>query len=144
MYKQLSLVLVVLIAGIFTFNLSESKNQACFEKNCFDIKIADNGEERQSGLMEVSSLDSNKGMLFIFPEESIHPFWMKNMLIPLDIIWIDGNYEVVFIAKNQQPCAEIETCTSIIPESEAKYVLEINSWLVDELEIKIGDKIYLS
>jgi uncharacterized membrane protein (UPF0127 family) len=78
-------------------------------------------------------------MLFIINEEGIYPFWMKNTLIPLDIIWINKDKEVVFIKKDFQPCTEI--CESITPDKKAKYVLEINGSLADKNNIKVGDKV---
>ena len=53
------------------------------------------------------SLNENSGMLFIFPKEDFHNFWMKNTLIPLDIIWINSAKEIVFIENNAQPCLKI-------------------------------------
>ena len=65
---------------------------------------------------------------------------MKNTLIPLDIIWINANNEVVFISENTIPC-EKDFCPSIEPVREAKYVLEINGGLVEKIGLKIGDKL---
>ena len=85
------------------------------------------------------SMNLDKGMLFIFDEEKEHPFWMKNTLIPLDIIWINQDREIVFIEKNAQPCPE--KCKIIIPSKKAKYVLEINGGLADKIGIELGKKL---
>lgn len=85
-------------------------------------------------------LDSDKGMLFIFPVEDIHCFWMKNTFIPLDIIWIDKEKKVVFISKNTQPNA-MGRSPVIDPKVKATYVLEINGGISDEIGLKIGDKV---
>lgn len=69
-------------------------------------------------------LEENQGMLFVFEEENIYPFWMKNTLIPLDILWINSQKEIVFIYKNAQPCF-YEPCPLINPRVKARYVLEI-------------------
>jgi len=71
------------------------------------------------------SLPEKKGMLFVFPTSDIHDFWMKNTIIPLDMIWIDNQFKVVHIA-NAQPCTE-DPCKIYAPRTLAKYVLEINS-----------------
>ncbi len=78
-------------------------------------------------------------MLFVFSGEDKHAFWMKNTLISLDIIWIGENKEVVYIAKNIQPCKSI-VCPSVSPDKPTKYVLEINGGKADEIGLKTGDK----
>ena len=87
-----------------------------------------------------TELDKDKGMLFIFDKEGIYPFWMKNTLIPLDMIWIDSSNKVVFISQNVQPCKSL-ICPVIIPSASAKYVLEINAGICEELGLKIGDEV---
>lgn len=79
-------------------------------------------------------------MLFVFKEEKPRSFWMKNTLIPLDIIFCNKNKEVVSIAKNVQPC-ETEECESIRQTQKAKYVLELNANIADKINLKIGDKL---
>ena len=85
-------------------------------------------------------LDADKGMLFIYEKEGKYPFWMKNTLIPLDIIWIDKNKEVVFISANAQPCKE-DYCPSILPPENAKYVLEINGGVSEKIGLAIGEAV---
>lgn len=118
--------------------ITEEKS-VCFEENCFFVEIADTPEKRTQGLMYQEKLDENKGMLFIFDKEGIYSFWMKNTLIPLDIIWLDENKEVVFMEKNAQPCQN--ECPAIKPDTKAKYVLEINSGLANKINLKINDKL---
>jgi len=65
---------------------------------------------------------------------------MKNTLIPLDIIWIDENEEIVFIKENAQPCFK-ENCSIFKNSKLAKYVLEINAGKVRKLNIKTRDKL---
>ena len=150
---KISLFLIFLIAfGAIFFVLandllsptSELKNQGkvCFKENCFDVEIAKSAEELSQGLMFRQQLDKNRGMLFIFSKEDIYPFWMKNTLIPLDMIWIDGNYKVVFIGQNVQPC-KTSICPETNPKVKAKYVLEINSGISENLRLEIGDNVTL-
>ncbi|MEK6845074.1 MAG: DUF192 domain-containing protein, partial [Nanoarchaeota archaeon] len=102
--------------------------------------ISSTQEELSKGLMFRESLDKNSGMLFIFPENGIYSFWMKNTLISLDIIWINSNKEIVFIEHNAQPCQE-NNCKNLAPNETAKYVLEINAGTADEMGLEIRDKI---
>ncbi len=109
----------------------------CFGENCFEVEIAETIFEKAKGLSDRKSLDENRGMLFTFRFMSHHIFWMKNTLIPLDIIWLDKNYKVVDIRENNKPCKGF-LCPPIIPRKLAKYVLEINGGLCQKLDITIG------
>lgn len=119
------------------------ENQVCFSTNCFSVELAKTNAEREKGLMNRKELDKNKGMLFIFGNEGVYPFWMENTLIPLDMIWIGQNQEVVFAAQNVQPCKTF-ICPITNPGVKAKYVLEINAGLVQKLNIKIGELVQVS
>ncbi|MBI2105767.1 DUF192 domain-containing protein [Candidatus Woesearchaeota archaeon] len=139
--KKLLVVLIILIL-LFVSGCDSSKQVKINEK-VFNVEIADNQIERAQGLMFRNYLEEDSGMLFIFQEENFYGFWMKNTLIPLDIIWINENKEIVFIKRDAQLCNE-EECSSIIPDKKARYVLEINSNLTEKYNIKIGDKIEIS
>ena len=107
-----------------------------------DAEIADKDEERMNGLMFRENLSENKGMLFVFDNEETRTFWMKNTLIPLDMIFIGKNLEIVDI-KYAVPCKE-EPCTLYTSEKPAKYVLEVNANFTAKNKIKIGDKLSIS
>jgi uncharacterized membrane protein (UPF0127 family) len=140
----LLLVILTISSVIILFNYcSKIKNpkQVCFKSNCFYVEIATTTEEKNRGLMFRENLDADKGMFFIFRSEGKYSFWMKNVLIPLDIIWINANQEVVFISKNSQPCIEEYSCFPIDPKRNAKYILEVNGGIVEQIELNIGDKV---
>ncbi len=109
----------------------------------FSVEIADTLAKRTKGLMGRESLPEKSGMLFIFPSEGKYSFWMKNTLIPLDIIFVSENLEIVRIQKEAQPCKVLD-CEFYGPETPAKYVIEINGGLSDKLGIKEGQKVNLS
>ena len=113
-------------------------NQICFGGNCFFVEIAKSSAEREKGLMYRENMDKDKGMFFIFDKEGLYPFWMKNTLIPLDIIWIDGNNKIVFIGENAQPCKTL-ICPITNSSVIAKYVLEINANISKNIGLKVGD-----
>ena len=115
-------------------------SQACFENECFKVEIADTKQKREIGLMNKENLAMSNGMLFIFEKEGIYKFWMKNTLIPLDIVWIDKNNEIIFIKENAKPC-KVEQCELFGPNEKAKYVLEINGRLAEEIGLKVGNKV---
>ena len=106
----------------------------------FDIEIAETEYETQTGLMYRKSMKQDRGMLFIQPTESLQYFYMKNTEIPLDIIYINSGMKIVSFQKNAEPFNE-ETLPSNAP---AKYILEINAGLSDELGLQVGDSISFS
>ena len=118
---------------------TEIKN-VCFGENCFYAEIVEKPEDVMLGLMFRKNLDKDRGMLFKFSEYKNHSFWMKNTLIPLDIIWLNENMEVVYIGENIQPCKE-EICGGINPIEKSKYVLELNAGIAQKINLKIGDKL---
>ena len=113
-------------------------SKVCFNEKCFNVEIADTPKKIIQGLMNRKSLDQDSGMLFLFDVEAEYYFWMKNTLIPLDIIWLDKNKRVVFIKHSAQPC-KADPCETFGPDESAKYVLEINSGLVKEIGLEKGD-----
>jgi uncharacterized membrane protein (UPF0127 family) len=141
--RDLIILLVVLlfaIAAFFFFDFkSRNPSKICFGNNCFYVEIAGTTKEKEQGLMFREALPSNAGMLFVFNDEGIYPFWMKNTFIPLDILWLSKTKEVVFISKNAKPCKN-ESCPLIFPDKKAKYVLEINGGISDKLNLKIGSQ----
>ena len=103
----------------------------------FRVRIADDPAERERGLMFVSVLPEDEGMLFDFKEPSPRAFWMKNTLIPLDIIFIGADGRIINIAENTTPYS-LEPVPSAGP---ALAVLEIGGGLSAELGIKPGDRV---
>lgn len=132
---------IALIFYTFLDKDYKDENKVCFKENCFIVEIADTEKERQKGLMYRTSLESDKGMLFIFNEEGIYPFWMKNTLIPLDILWLDKEGKIEYIEEDAQPCKNNEECKNIVPNNPGKYVLELNSGTAEKIGMKEGDKL---
>lgn len=97
-------------------------------------------EERARGLMYREKLNDNEGMIFIFEKEDFHSFWMKNMVISIDIIWLDKGKRVVYYLEDVPPCKE-ESCPSYYPMRKAKYVIEVMSGFVKREKVKIWDEI---
>ena len=86
----------------------------------YDVEVAENEEERMKGLQEVIEMDDDEGMLFIFPEPQHVDFWMKDTEIPLDLIFINSDLEVISV-KQGEPMSE-----DFISEDNVQYVLEVN------------------
>ena len=131
------IILAIIMASFLFFYLNtpdEKITEVCIKDRCFNVEIADSHTERTKGLMFREELAEESGMLFIFDRSDIHSFWMKNTYISLDIIWIDDNHEVVWIAENVLPCSS-DPCPVIEPQVSSNFVLELNALFVLQLEI---------
>ena len=102
-----------------------------------DIELAQDESQRQLGLMYRDTLAENQGMLFLFDNEEVRAFWMKNTILSLDMIFVNARNEIVTIHKYTTPYAE-ETYVSTKP---AKYVLEVGAGYTDKRKISVGDRI---
>lgn len=102
-----------------------------------DLEIAHREHERTQGLMHRRSMKDTQGMLFIFDDESMRSFWMKNTLMGLDIMYIKANGEIESIAKYVIPKSE----RSIPSKGPAMYVLEVVEGFTDLYEVEVGDRI---
>lgn len=100
----------------------------------FKVEVMDDAAERAQGLMFRESLPKFSGMLFVYEEPQPVAFWMKNTLIPLDMLFFDGEGRLVRIKSAAQPHDE----TPVIGGTSIQYVLEINGGLATELGIDVG------
>ena len=141
MRKIISFTIAIFVP-VFLGNVcsGSEKNKVCLKDKCLYVELAQTDSEKSRGLMFREHLDSNKGMLFIYNEETDLSFWMKNVLIPLDIVWINSEQEVVLISENVQPCHR-EPCSIISPDAKVRYVLEMNSFKSREMGLRAGDKL---
>ena len=105
-----------------------------------EAEIAGTPQERTKGLMYRTILEDGKGMLFTFGTASQYPFWMKNMKISIDIIWIGDNMTVIDMDQNVPPC-EQENCELYTPSAAAKYVLEVPAGCASQNVIQTGNTV---
>lgn len=141
-------ILLLLIAAFVGFSLLGSQNQpqAVFETGTVDsvvnVEIADNETERSQGLMNRQSICESCGMIFIFENAERRAFWMKNTSIPLDIIFISSDQEVVNVAQaDPEPGVSDENLTRYRSEEPAKYVVEVNQGFAEEKNIVEGTEV---
>ncbi len=102
-----------------------------------DIEIAETDQERTQGLMFRRSMGYDKGMLFIFEEADASGFWMKNTPMPLDIIFVGPDSQVVSIAKRTKPFSEEQ----IRPAAPKQFVVEVRAGFVDRFGVTEGMRI---
>lgn len=102
-----------------------------------EVAVADEDSERNQGLMDIRDLPQSKGMLFIFEENQPRSFWMANTPLPLDIIFVNADKEIVRIHHNTQPFSE----KSFSSGQPAKYVIETNAGYAVSKDIQEGMKV---
>jgi uncharacterized protein len=103
----------------------------------YTAELAITPTEQATGLMFRKSLSDDAGMIFLFPEGQIASFWMKNTLIPLDMVFIRRDGSIESIAENTVPYSE----TPVSSKGVVTAVLELRGGLTRDLGIKPGDKV---
>lgn len=107
-----------------------------------NVELAETPEEIGYGLMNRESLGEDSGMLFVFDDEDYRSFWMKNMIIPLDMIFISADGAIVDIKESFGPCVT-GSCASYRSKEKAMYVLEVNAGFAGKNNINEGDTVVI-
>jgi len=126
---------------------SEPKKEIRVGEKTIKVTLADTEAERKHGLSGKTSLDENSGMLFVFDKKDLFPsFWMKEMLIPIDIIWINDGKVVKIDKSLQPPDKDIPEghLTLYYPLKPIDYVLEVNAGFSDSNGVGLGTEVDLS
>lgn len=110
------------------------------EKSKIPIYIANTEEKITKGLGGLSSIPADYGMFFIFDHSDYQNIWMKDMLFPIDIIWIDENNKIVHIEKNISPVTYPKIFTASV---KARFVLELSAGMSSVYDLKVGGLIFL-
>ena len=136
-------IIILLSVAILVIVMNPFKTteyvKVAIDSTAINAEIADTALKRAKGLMGIKYLKEDEGMLFVFKTEGYHGFWMFNMSIPIDIIFIGKNKTVVDILQNVQPCGL--TCESYSPKEKAMYVLEVKANFIEKRSVKIGSKV---
>jgi hypothetical protein len=107
----------------------------------FSLEVAADDASRARGYMGRESVGPREGMIFVFDDESLHAFWMKDCKTSLDMVWLDTQGHVVWIAANRKPCPATGDCPSIAPPSPSRYVVEFAAGTASKESLKPGDAI---
>lgn len=102
------------------------------------LEVAADNAARAHGLMDRTSMPADHGMVFVFPDTQIRTFWMKDTLIPLDMLFFDGNRKLITLLRNVPPC-KADPCAIYPSTAPARYVLELNGGEAGQLGIREGD-----
>ncbi len=123
----------------------QNQHRVSINEQSFVVELANTENTRALGLMYREQMAADEGMLFVFPDAQVRAFWMKNTLIPLDILYFDQNKKLVSISENTPPCRNTTTrCPNYPSTMPAKYVLEINAGLSQQYGFKAGDELIIN
>ena len=141
MKKTCILFIIVIFFLLSAFFLLKNRTEVDLTKVSFSgkstywVEIADTPQKAEIGLMWRKNMPQNQGMLFIFPYPHIIKMWMKNTYIPLDMIFLNAQRQVICLRENARPLDEsIISCPY-----PAKMVLELNAGEIKTNNIQLGD-----
>ncbi len=105
-------------------------------------ELADTPQKRSEGLMYREHLADNRGMLFTFSQAQAWTFWMKNTKIPLDLIWMNENKQIIHMEQRVPICTRTDdSCPQYRPNEGALYVLELAAGRAESLKLQQGSKL---
>ncbi|HVG48871.1 MAG TPA: DUF192 domain-containing protein [Rubellimicrobium sp.] len=130
-------IILALLAGAATAECRDDRVtiQGGFGEAHFTVQVADDTEERAQGLMNVPEMGTLQGMLFVYDSPQPVAFWMRNTLIPLDMVFAGPDGTISAIHENAVPMDE----TAIPGGDNVQFVLEVNGGLTKRLGIEPGD-----
>jgi len=137
------MLLIITLLSCYTANYSTDKHSNIshvrINSERISVEISDSDEEISRGLMWREMLDRDKGMLFIYPDNAVRYFWMKNTYIKLDMAFIDANHVIRTIHTADRTDDEKLLYSSLVP---VQYVLEVNAGWFKQHDIEIGDTVF--
>lgn len=149
-----SLVAIFLVAGLAIYFGKTELPRATEKKDNTEIKyvslggtvvkvdLATTPEEREKGLSGREMLGENEGLLFVFETPGKYQFWMRDMNFPIDMIWIDSNFNsIVYIQKDATPESFPKAFGPGPEDGEATYVLEVPAGFSEKNSLKVGDRV---
>jgi uncharacterized membrane protein (UPF0127 family) len=152
MIKRLVIVicstLVLSACNTNTFDISKYQTTTLkLEQTEITLAIADTPELQAKGFMNIQKIPANQGMIFTYSEEKLRSFWMKNTYIPLDIIFLNQNLEIINISHNTPPCINSDptqtNCPSYKSTSPAQYTIELPSPQAKELNLETDQQLII-
>ena len=134
----LGLILVALVVSYMTTHFQPT-TEVKLGGGVFNVRLATTEAARVQGLSGVEKLGADGGLLMVFDADTINDtgIWMKDMKIPIDIIWMNNEKKVIYIVMDASP--DLGESKTFRPTSPAKYVLEIPAGTAKKSAIKIGD-----
>lgn len=128
--------IIVLVAFIILPSMMRPTTDLRLGDGIFRARIAYNETDREKGLSGVTELAFDQALLMTFPSDDMWGIWMKDMKVPIDIIWLNKDKKVVYIFKDVSP--DNSTSKVFKPKVPARYVVEVAAGTVDSRAIKIN------
>lgn len=138
MLKSLVAALLLMLCGHARADTAAAPVTATLHGQRFTVELATNEAAREHGLMMRTSLAPDHGMLFVFPDTAPRGFWMKNTLIPLDILYFDERRKLVSAQLDVPPC-KADPCPIYPSTGPARYVLELSAGTIKRIGAHDGD-----
>jgi uncharacterized membrane protein (UPF0127 family) len=144
-YKIFGIVIPLIILGcvlVFGTTIPKEKVEkegilrALIGGQTVSLEIADTDEERSKGLSGHVPLEVDEGMLFVFPVSGPYGFWMKDMTFPIDIVWLDEMYRIVYVKEQATPESYPQVFAPGVP---ARYVVELSSGFFAKNHLHAGN-----
>lgn len=135
--RRLTLLLATLLAAASS---SAAEIDASIAGKAFTLELADDPDERRQGLMGRTELAPGTGMLFDFPPGVTPVIWMRNMHIPLDLVYLDEQAVITHLFERVPPCKSMP-CTHYKADRPLRFVIELPAGSIAELGLKVGEKV---
>jgi hypothetical protein len=133
-------LLVVLGVPYFFHRPTPPQNETINSPTGFSFEIASSTESRTLGLSGRITIPTHYGMLFVFETDGVYGFWMKDMLVPIDIIWLSREKEIIGIEADISPDSFPQ---AYYPPTSVRYVLETRAGEAQRQGWAIGSTIWL-
>ncbi len=156
--KKILILVILIIIATFTYQFIDQnllpfiKKPASTQDNIatiringatYKISVADNEVSRAQGLSGKQKLEKDEGLLFLFPQKDKYGFWMKDMLFPIDIIWLDEDV-IADISHSVQIPLSPTYVPSYYPKAPVNKVLEVNAGEAKKNNFTIGQKVTIN
>ncbi len=128
-------VAIVAIIAILIVGMMQPRVTVQLGDGVFKAQVARTDSELKRGLSGVSEFSKDQALLFVFPKDDTYGVWMKDMRIPIDIVWLDKNKKVIHAVSNATPESYPKTFR---PPKPARYIVELASGTIKTRAIKIG------
>jgi uncharacterized protein len=144
LFRVLALAVILVLAGpgaraqLQHFDRADLTIDTAKGAQRFTIELALSPEQQEQGLMFRSEMAPDAGMLFVFPQPQQAVFWMKNTLIPLDMLFIAADGRIADLHERAVPLSE----ANIVSQVPVRAVLELNGGTVQRLGLKVGDQVH--
>ncbi|MBN8715135.1 MAG: DUF192 domain-containing protein [Xanthomonadales bacterium] len=143
MNRWLAPLLLMLATSVHATATDATAPSVQLRGHTFSIELATTDAARQHGLMERTNLPADHGMLFVFASSAPQAFWMKNTLIPLDILYFDDARKLVSMQLDVPPC-KADPCPIYPSHASARYVLELAAGTSRSIGAKPGDELTIN